>query len=285
MSESFRRAVSVSKWSWILLHNGCGISFSRGQWIVLFIRNLYFRPPLNNYWMAECIQLGALPPLHCLAHVPFQLLQAHINSVHFPLQARKCDCAAKMPGPWRGPAWKAVFSHLILVCNSLAGLSNHWSSMSSILFCSTNLWNSQWPAGGLADQPDVSWAKRACTASCEGGGLTGTHPVWHHWVRQPVGEFQSGAAWPGESSAGSSVLGLTDPDNQGEGISNLSVFIPREGLDLPLPEYPWAVGDPPPGLHRHSQHHVHCTDSHPHSRCPWLFLRLSRTISIGFNEQ
>lgn len=97
MSESFGRTGSVSKWSWILLHNECGVSFSQGQWMILFIRNLYFRPPLNNYWMAECIQVGALPPLHCLAHVPFQLLQALINSVHFPLQTRKCYCSQ---GAW-----------------------------------------------------------------------------------------------------------------------------------------------------------------------------------------
>jgi hypothetical protein len=35
----------------------------------------------------------------------------------------------------------------------------------------------------------------------------------------------------GKSSAGSCVLGLTDPDNHGEGISNLSIFILQQEVN------------------------------------------------------
>lgn len=85
-----------------------------------------FRPVLNNCWVAESIQVESLPPLHCLAPLSSQLLQALINSIHFQLQAKKCDCEAKVQGSWRGTAREAVSSHLILVCNLLVGLSNHW---------------------------------------------------------------------------------------------------------------------------------------------------------------
>lgn len=84
-----------------------------------------FRPVLHNCCVAESIQVGALPPLHCFAPLSSQLLQALVNSIHFQLLAKKCDCEAKVQGSWIGTAREAVSSHLILVCNLLVGLSNH----------------------------------------------------------------------------------------------------------------------------------------------------------------
>ena len=51
---------------------------------------------------------------------------------------------------------------------------------------------------------------------------------WHACLLTSLGKvisgrIQSREAWPGKSSADSSVLGLTDPDSWEEGISNLNV--------------------------------------------------------------
>lgn len=44
LSDSLRGAGSVFKWSWILLTSECGVSFSKGKWIIVLIRSLCFRP-------------------------------------------------------------------------------------------------------------------------------------------------------------------------------------------------------------------------------------------------
>lgn len=70
-------------------------------------------------------------------------------------------------------------------------------------------------------------------------------------------------AWPGKSSAGSSELGLTDPDNWEEGISTFSVFILREKADSPLPEHPWPWEPFPSGSAYTGEIHGHRVVSHP----------------------
>lgn len=106
------------QWSGILLTKECGV-LSQGIGYNSFSRDseYYFRSVLNHCWIAESPQVGVLTPLYCLASVGFQRLQAPVNSIPFPSQARECACAAKLLGLWRGGPREPISSLLILVCN------------------------------------------------------------------------------------------------------------------------------------------------------------------------
>lgn len=81
---------------WGFVFQGIGYnSFSRDI-------EYHFRSVLNQCWIAESPQVGVLTPLHCLAPGGFQRLQALVNSICFPSQARKRACAAKVVGLRRG---------------------------------------------------------------------------------------------------------------------------------------------------------------------------------------
>ena len=113
----------------------------------------YFRSVLNHCWIAESPQVGVLTPLLCSAPVGFQLLQALVNSICFPSQARKCACAAKVLGFLERGGQGACFliSHFSL---QLAGGVEQ--SPKFCVFTSYSVPLTYETASDLLDQADVS---------------------------------------------------------------------------------------------------------------------------------